>query len=125
MANHKLSLRTIEKLDDGRIAAAFKIALQRAIRDCENRPANRKSRKVMLQVEVLPHLNDDGRCYDCDFSFAIKESLPQANSAKYRGCIKHDGSLLFNDLSDDNPNQLTLDDGNDSFADDDESEDDA
>ncbi len=51
---HELTLETLGKMDGGRIATAFGLALKRCIQDCEDRPNVNKPREITIKLGVLP-----------------------------------------------------------------------
>jgi hypothetical protein len=76
MAAQQLSLETVSAVDAGEVARAWNIAVERAIRDCQDRPANPKVRKVVLQVEFMPASGEDGAVDDLDVNFLVQERFP-------------------------------------------------
>jgi hypothetical protein len=109
MTVHELSLETLGHLDDGRVQEAWRQAVRRAVADCEDRPGVLEARKVMLQFEIYPLMGEDGSVATIKGGFQVKDSIPTRKSKVYefqpRGGLK----LAFNDLSDDNVQQRTLD----------------
>lgn len=109
MAVHELTLSKLDALDDGRITIAWQQALKRAVADCEDRPAVGEARKVILQTEISPILDEDGQLDTCRVQFQVKESAPVRKTKKYDMDPRRGQILVFNDLSDDNVKQRTLD----------------
>ncbi len=118
MAVRELRLEELESLDDGRVVAAFNQALKRAARDCEDRPGEEAVRKVTLQCEIKPLMSESGDLEDVEVSFQIKDTVPTRKTKKYTCAyrrLSQGTNLVFNDMSDENPNQHTLDEGNQAF----------
>lgn len=115
MARHRFAtegLRALAALDGGRIDEAFKLHLRRAIEDCDDRPGEEKSRKVTLQVEVKPIARQDGATTDVEIVVQAKSSIPTHVSGAVSARVLHGGDAWFNDFSEDNPDQRTLDQQN-------------
>ena len=107
-------IESLTELDGGRVVEAWNQALKRAIADCEDRPGVTDTRKVMLQLELSPSLDEDGNVESVKGQFQIKDSVPTRKTKKYDFEPRfQDGAkvLVFNDLSDDNVHQRTLDEG--------------
>ncbi len=114
MALHELSLDSLLALDGGRVAVAWQQALLRAVADCEDRPAEEKPRVINLQAEIVP-VTDENDVHIVDsvsIKFQIKETIPTRKSKLYSFGIRKKRDqlqLVFNDLSDDDINQRTID----------------
>lgn len=76
MAAQQLSLGTVSSVDTGEVARAWNTAVERAIRDCSNRPGNPKARKVILQVDFMPTSGVEGTVDDLDVNFLVQERFP-------------------------------------------------
>ena len=112
MALHEFKLETLTKLDDGRVVEAWNQALRRAILDCEDRPGVTEARKVILQLELAPTIDEDGNVDTVRGQFQVKDSAPVRKTKKYDFSPRLQGKskvLIFNDLSDDNVKQHTID----------------
>lgn len=108
MAIEKLTLDGIARLDDERIAKAFALALDRARRDCHDRPALEKARKVTLTILMTPCEDEDGSCGTVDVQFELDDNVPKRATRKYNMRSLSTG-LWFNELSPDDVRQGTLD----------------
>ena len=110
---HEFSLPTLVNLDGGRITEAWLQALKRCARDCEDRPAVEKPRKVVLELSVRPVMDEQGGLDTIRGTFQIKDTAPARESKVYDFGLRQirggDVQLVFNDLSDDNVNQSTID----------------
>ena len=109
MAVHELKLGEIDNVDDGRVTVAWQQALKRAVADIEDRPAVGDARKVVLQTELVPTLDQDGQLDTIKVQFQIKDTVPTRKTKKYDMQSRRGQQLVFNDLSDDNVHQRTLD----------------
>ena len=110
---HEFSLETLVELDGSRICEAWNQAVQRVARDCEDRPAEKKARKVVLELELVPVFDHEGHVLDsCNGTFKVKDNVPVRQSKEYNfGFRKAAGQpqLIFNDMADDNIHQRSID----------------
>ena len=111
---HEFGLETLLELDGGRVVEAWNQALGRVALDCEDRPGVHKPRKVTLELELVPSISDGGHLESVKGSFKVKDSSPVRETKKYDlGVRRQSGSrapqLVFNDMSDDNVHQRTID----------------
>lgn len=109
MALIPLNLQTLDRLDP-KLQAAFSTHLRRAVQDCLDRPAEKKARRVLLEVEVTPILDDDGGCSRVNADFKFRDKLPDRRSRTYEMIAQRDGRLILNEFSPTAPDQLTIDD---------------
>lgn len=110
MALRQLQIQQLEALDP-RIAKAFEIALKRAAEDCDDRPGEKRPRKVLLEAEFWPVADQRGDLCEVKGSFRIKSTIPSQRSKDYSFECRKGGMLVFNDLSQDDVNQKTFDEG--------------
>lgn len=109
MAVHELVLDTLHKLDDGRVSEAWRQAVRRAVTDCEDRPGVGDARKITLTLELVPVCDEQKDLLSIHGSFQVADTLPKRKSRVYDFAPRNDGKLAFNDMSDDNAAQSTLD----------------
>lgn len=107
MALKQLSLETLKDLDSGRASEAFRLHLRRAQADCEDRPADPEPRKVTLELELAPVLDDDGTCTEVTVRIKAKSSVPVHKTRVYSCGLRANG-IVFNEDSPTNVNQATL-----------------
>lgn len=101
---------SLATIDSGKLAAALDEDVQRCVKDCLNRPGEKKARVVNLQVRIEPDFVDDtGDCESVKLRFALKNSLPARCTRDYSMLARKNGTLLFNDLSPGNVHQRTID----------------
>lgn len=55
----ELTLKSIEDLDEGRVAKAFLHHLKRMVQDCMDRPKEKKSRNLQMELRLKPIVNGD------------------------------------------------------------------
>ena len=114
---HEFDFSTIANLDDGRIAASWNLLLSRITHDCHDRPAIGDSRKMALEMEMSPVMDEAGNVEVINVKFQVKHSMPAVKSQKkYELQPRGKYKLVFNDLCDD-PNQMTLDENNEAWED--------
>jgi hypothetical protein len=112
----ELKLEELMHVDGGRIAVAFNQALARLAADCEDRPGDNKPRVVTLQCALVPMVDARGQYEDAKAQFQISDSIPKRKSKvidlqptrKSKGG-RQEHSFAFNDLSEDDANQRTID----------------
>lgn len=105
----KLTLENLQFIADGSVSAAFQHHLKRAVEDCDDRPGDKKPRKVTLELLVTPVVLQDGSTTDVSVESYVKSSVPPHISRPVECKVKQGGKAVFNDLSQDNPNQMTID----------------
>lgn len=109
MTVHELNLKSLmEDLDGGRIHEAFMSELRRVAMDCEDRPADDKVRKISLELKLTPICDEHGLLDSLAGKFHVTSSVPARRSKTYSFGFRKGGRLVFNDLSDDNINQQTI-----------------
>ena len=109
MTVHELNLKSLmEDLDGGRIHEAFMAELRRIALDCDDRPADNKVRKITLELKLMPICDEHGCLDSLSGKFHVTSSVPSRRSKAYSFGFRSGGQLVFNDLSDDNINQRTI-----------------
>ena len=53
-----LTTATLHRLDDGMVGRVIDAEIQKALKDCEDRPGLAKVRKVTIQLELTPQQDD-------------------------------------------------------------------
>jgi hypothetical protein len=110
---HELNLQTLmEGLDNGRVGTAFQQQLRRVIADCQDRPGDDKERRVILEFKCVPICDDDGGLDEVKGKFHVTSTVPKLRSKSYSFGVRKSQKgpmLIFNDLSDDNIHQKTID----------------
>lgn len=108
MALEHLKLSSLHLLDEGRVERAFALALQRALADCEDRPALPEKRVVALRLNLTPVASPEGRLETCEVEFEVVDAQPKRRSRPYSMRATPTG-LFWNELSPDDVRQRTLD----------------
>lgn len=105
----KLTLKSLETLDDGRIREAVNQALRRCEDDCRDRPGVKQNRSVTISINLEPQqCGETGTLDSVDIAIDIKEKIPARKSKRYNALAKGHG-LFFNEASPEDVDQLTLD----------------
>lgn len=104
-----VTLENLQHIADGSVSMAFQRHIARAVEDCEDRPGDKKSRKVTLELEIVPVQLQDGSVTEVSMEAKVKSSVPAHVSRPIECKVKQGGKAVFNDLSQDNPNQMTID----------------
>lgn len=108
MSLHQFSLKTLMALDGGRVVEAWDQAVKRCVSDCEDRPGVKKARKVTLELHLEP-ICEQGSLDSVDGNFKVTDSAPKRETKTYNFGVRRGQMLVFNDLSDDNIHQKTID----------------
>jgi hypothetical protein len=101
------NLEAMAKIDGGRIAKAFEQELQRAFRDCEDRPGAKAPRKITITVSVIPKAVEEGGLDSIDVSFQIKGAIPDRESKTYN-MLATQGGPVYQELSPEDARQTTM-----------------
>ena len=104
-----MNLENLKFIADGTVDAAFRQHLKRAIEDCEDRCGDGKARKVLLALHISPVVLQDGGVTEVSIEAKVKSTVPDHISRPVECKVKQGGRAMFNDLSQDNPNQMTID----------------
>jgi hypothetical protein len=99
----------IGAIGGGQIEAAVKTLLRRMLDDCDDRPYEEKTRKLVITVEAKPVRRQDGATTDVEMTGQVKVTVPTHKSDPVTARFIHGGDAWFNDLAEDNPDQLTID----------------
>lgn len=111
MALLRLNLETLKSLDMGSIDVAFRTHLERVVKDCLDRPGDKRSRKVAIELIAVPVPEIRGNTIDCDgvkATLKVKSALPDHETRTLDFGVKADGTLVFNEDSPCDHKQGTL-----------------
>jgi len=111
MGLKRLTLETIKDLDSGIAMETFQTAVQRAVKDCMDRPGDKRARQVVLQLKIVPVAVISGNSIDCDGAkglFLCKVKIPDWETREVDFGIQQSGDLIFNPDSPNNHKQMTL-----------------
>ena len=112
MALLRLTLQSLKDLDMGSIDVAFRTHLERVVKDCFDRPGDKRSRKVVIEliaspipVPVIQNIID---CDGVSATIKVKSVLPDYESRTLDFGVRSDGSLVFREDSPTDHRQGTL-----------------
>ncbi|MHC4715896.1 MAG: hypothetical protein ACYS5V_02925, partial [Planctomycetota bacterium] len=108
MAIIEFTFDRLEDIGGGRVAEALRQALARAVFDCKDRPAEKNPRKVILQAELVPLVDEDGQADSVDLTFQVKDTVPTRKSKTYNMGLRGD-HLSYSTESPDHFAQKTRD----------------
>lgn len=106
-------LEAIGRFQGGAVNAQFVRQMKRAIDDCDDRPGDDKTRKVILTVEMKPIPQGHGHAPHVEMVARVKSSVPDHVSRPVEAKVLHGGDAAFNDLSESNVDQQTIDQARD------------
>lgn len=104
----QITLAKLATIDCKRIAIAFDQAIRNLATDCDDRPGDKRARKVVLQVELTPMPDESGVADEVAMKVQIKESLPTRKSKDYSLSLRKNGVLAIREGSEDNHEQSPL-----------------
>lgn len=110
MALMQLKLETLKDLDFGRPAVAYEQGIADAVRDCIDRPGDKRPRKVSMEFVIIPMVEQEGDCNEVMGEFKIKTVLPHRQTKPYSFGLNKQGRLFFSENAPDNVDQTTFDD---------------
>lgn len=106
---HEVKLDTLQNAAQGTIDVAFAHHIKRISEDCYDRPGCKTARTVTLLVKITPVIDEAGLCETTKMECEVSSSVPKHISRPIDCGIRKGGKLVFNDLSEDNVNQRTID----------------
>lgn len=96
------------KLGNGLLNEMFRQEMERITDDVITRPGVDKPRKMTIEIMVRPIMGQAGSLESVAMSYAVNSGMPKQQSDEIQMlCSK--GQLTFNDLSQDNVHQQTID----------------
>lgn len=97
---HQLTFQTLGQMDGGRIAEAFRLALERVLKDCEDRPHVDKARTISIQIAIKPVCApDDDICDETRMQCVVSDNVPKRQTRLYSLGLRRGGMATFNDES--------------------------
>jgi hypothetical protein len=109
MPQIEVRAETLAKIRGGLIAAMLNRYLERMEQDCKASPDIKEKRVVNLKIELSPVMQDMQLSY-VDYQFSIGEKAP-SRAAGLRASIRYQNGkqrILFEEDSQDNPDQASL-----------------
>lgn len=110
----ELTLESLGDLDDGRVAKAFLAELRNIVRDCQDRPQDKKPRTLTLEAQIVPVVASEGGIVELDgveCEFKIVGRVPSRKSKTYTLRANNKGQVSFSCDNPTNPDQRTFFDG--------------
>jgi hypothetical protein len=107
----RLTLGSMQELDGGKAEETFLDAVRVAVKDCLNRPGDKRARKIVLQLTLKPVARMEGTTIDCDGAqgtFQCKTLLPHYETREVNFGVQQSGDLIFNPDSPADHRQTTL-----------------
>lgn len=93
----ELSLAALDEIDGGKIGRLIKSQLKRAADDCNDRPADDRSRKVTIEIELIPVCSPQGVAEAVKTRLKSVCKIPHHQTKQYEMRLTHSGSgLSFN-----------------------------
>jgi hypothetical protein len=109
----KFGINDLPTLDDGRVAATVDKLIRTVVEDCSNRPGVGAARDVTLKIKIKPQTDERGMCTDVHVDVVSSCTVPNGQSKTFAMAVRPNGTVLFNDLSPDQPRQHTTDEVSD------------
>ena len=95
MGSLQLSLGTVSAVEAGEVARTWNSIVERAIRDCSNRPGETRVRKVILQAEFTPTPGEEGAVDEIDVAFQVQDKFPPFSTGSITMRIRKRGQQLM------------------------------
>lgn len=105
----QFKIQQVGELDNGRVAGFINKAIRTCAEDATTRPGIDKPRRVMVAIDITPVIDEHGAATEIDMDFEIGTKLPRSRTKTVNMKAQNDGALLFNDLSQDDVRQTTID----------------
>ncbi|GMV26949.1 MAG: hypothetical protein AMXMBFR58_29800 [Phycisphaerae bacterium] len=112
MPRMDFSFQTLEELDSGKINTAINREIRKIVEDLNDRPGDKASRRLSVEVTFKPATSEDGLCETCDVSFKVTSKLPPRTTREYNMQVHPKGRVSFNPASLDDTRQRSLDQAN-------------
>jgi hypothetical protein len=104
----QFTLASLQDLDGGKAVKAFEQHVRRAAIDCMDRPADATARKVVLELELTPVMDQAGECTEVNARFKAASAVPKHQTKLYSLGLRRNGVLVFNPDSPDHIDQTTF-----------------
>lgn len=106
----EFNVKTLNDVADGIVSRAFMKELEKAVRDCLDRPKYKKPRTVTLELKLTPQIDEDGSCEGAFGEFDVRSKLPSRKCDPIAFKLNRQGQLAFSENNPGNPDQATIDD---------------
>lgn len=105
----EFNTKALAEFDEERVAAALDAAIQRAILDCEDRPALKTKRTVTLELHFVPMIVGAEREIDAvDMTWSIGAKAPKQERSGVVMPVYRGGKIGYNPHSLESPDQRTI-----------------
>jgi hypothetical protein len=107
--NRELSLKTLHELEDGRLDAAFNLALSNIVADLKNRCGMDVKRKLIVNIEFTPVMLGN-QLEQVNVLASVAHNIPKLGSSAPTALkVRNNGDLIFS-IDADHPDQTTFND---------------
>lgn len=103
-----LSTESLPLVRNGMLAAQLDALIRAVTRDCHERPALDKARKIVLEIGLTPRCDDRGNIEAVYADFAMKSRIPGYAIEGDQMLPRGEDRLLFQPLSPTDPRQDAL-----------------
>jgi len=114
MAQMELTLANLKDLDFGKVDVAFRRHMERAVKDCLDRPGDDTTREVRLTFRLEPEKTQGGEPSHVMLECDVQSNVPPHRSATFQCRPTVKGQLVFQSIDAECVDQQSLDelDGN-------------
>lgn len=108
----QLTIDTLGDIDDGRVRLAIDRDLEAICKDLMNRPFDSSRRSLTIKIDIIPTPRSDGVLETVDVDVTTVTKVPKRRAQPAKMQIKPSGQVgkfLWNDASQSDPKQMTLD----------------
>lgn len=103
------TLADLQQYESGVVARTFERDLQTLLGDLHDRPGLAKARSLSLKLELTPVADDSGGLAEVKVDISLSMSQPASKTRTVNARAVGSKGFVYEDLSPDNVNQLTLD----------------
>lgn len=109
MPQTQFNLTNLCELDSGKANLAINHHIRQCVRDVQDRPGDKAKRKVFVEIEFTPALDEATATLDTvNVRIKTKVSVPVRQTKGYPMLPTGDGTLMFQPHSPENPRQGDL-----------------
>lgn len=94
-----LNAASLKYLDRGAAAEVLKLALERAVRDCIDRPSDERARTVTMTFAIVPVkevIDNVITCEGAHLAYKVRAKNPDYESRTIDCGVRENGMLVFN-----------------------------
>ena len=103
-----VQLDKLDQLDWGALNMAFATHMKNVVKDCIDRPGEKKKRSITLKFVVEPEHSDGGMCERVLLNASVASSIPAHKTADFQCAPTKKGDLLVNPVSPAHVDQMTI-----------------